>query len=59
MGLGGEASGSFRDATKLGPIAAIVPLGYRADTLKATAVPGQSNGATGIIIHSPSFYASL
>ena len=41
MGLAGEASGSFRDATKLSPIAPIVPLGYRTDTLKAATLPGK------------------
>ena len=41
MGLGGEGSGSLRNPTKLGPIAAVVPIGYRTNTLKAAALPGK------------------
>jgi len=59
MGLGGEAFGFLRHATELGPIAALVPLGYRTDTLKVAAIPGKSDGAAGVPFHLPYFSVEL
>ena len=59
MGLGREASGSFRDVRKLGPIAAIVPVGYLTEVIKAAALSGKSCSTASVATHPPPFYVGL